>query len=287
MAYGREARSGACAAMLAKVGQRLRVPALLGEPYPMPPPLLLQPVPLAPLLRHPSLLRHLGCESNTHPSFRQPWHVCGRADRLLRLLLRRLVGAVELRIYLRRLLLRELLHSPLLLLRPLLLPLHLHLRSLRPRQIIQLRLRRLRLLLLIRDQLLAAPLGGLPLCKLLLVRLLPQPQLLRLQRLRRLRRLQRLLLRRLLLLLLLLLLLPLPLLLLVLLLRLPLLLVQQRLLLLLPLLPLPLLQLGRLTVGESDSLVQLRLVDLARPGYVGLQPGHMGLQPGRTQASTL
>ena len=256
----------------------------------MPPPLLLQPVPLAPLLRHPSLLRHLGCESNTHPSLRQPWLVCGRADRLLRLLLRRLVGAVELRIYLRRLLLRELLHSPLLLLRPLLLPLHLHLRSLRPRQIIQLRLRRLRLLLLIRDQLLAAPLGGLPLCKLLLVRLLPQPQLLRLQRLRRLRRLQRLqrlLLRSLLLLLLLELLLPLPLLLLVLLLRLPLLLVQQRLLLLLPLLPLPLLQLGRLTVGESDSLVQLRLVDLARPGYVGLQPGHMGLQPGRTQASTL
>ena len=256
----------------------------------MPPPLLLQPVPLAPLLRHPSLLRHLGCESNTHPSLRQPWLVCGRADRLLRLLRRRLVGAVELRIYLRRLLLRELLHSPLLLLRPLLLPLHLHLRSLRPRQIIQLRLRRLRLLLLIRDQLLAAPLGGLPLCKLLLVRLLPQPQLLRLQRLRRLRRLQRLqrlLLRSLLLLLLLLLLLPLPLLLLVLLLRLPLLLVQQRLLLLLPLLPLPLLQLGRLTVGESDSLVQLRLVDLARPGYVGLQPGHMGLQPGRTQASTL
>ena len=207
----------------------------------MPPPLLLQPVPLAPLLRHPSLLRHLGCESNTHPSLRQPWHVCDRADRLLRLLLRRLVGAVELRIYLRRLLLRELLHSPLLLLRPLLLPLHLHLRSLRPRQIIQLRLRRLRLLLLIRDQLLAAPLGGLPLCKLLLVRLLPQPQLLRLQRLRRLRRLQRLqrlLLRSLLLLLLLELLLPLPLLLLVLLLRLPLLLVQQRLLLLLPLLPL-------------------------------------------------
>ena len=36
---------------------------------------------------------------------------------------------------------------------------------------------------------------------------------------------------------------------------------------------LPLLQLGRLMVEVTNNLVYLRLVDLARPGYVGLQPG--------------
>jgi hypothetical protein len=71
------------------------------------------------------------------------------------------------------------------------------------------------------------------------------------------------------------LLLCLPLLLLIRLLRLLLLLVQQCLPLLLQAaacmllpLPLPLLPpLGRLTVEETDRLVYLRLVDLARPGY--------------------
>ena len=70
------------------------------------------------------------------------------------------------------------------------------------------------------------------------------------------------------------LLLCLPLLLLIRLLRLLLLLVQQCLPLLLQaaacmlLLPLPLLPpFGRLTVEETDRLVYLRLVDLARPGY--------------------
>ena len=96
---------------------RFRVPTLLGEPYPVPPPLLLQSVPLALPLAVP-LLR---CELKAAlASLRQPWHACGSADPLplLLLLLRLRVGEVDLLIYLRRLLLRELL-------RPLLRVLHL------------------------------------------------------------------------------------------------------------------------------------------------------------------
>ena len=101
---------------------RFRVPTLLGEPYPVPPPLLLQSVPLALPLAVP-LLR---CELKAAlASLRQPWHACGSAGPLpllllllLLLLLRLRVGEVDLLIYLRRLLLRELL-------RPLLRVLHL------------------------------------------------------------------------------------------------------------------------------------------------------------------
>ena len=98
---------------------RFRVPTLLGEPYPVPPPLLLQSVPLALPLAVP-LLR---CELKAAlASLRRPWHACGSADPLplllLLLLLLLRVGEVNLLIYLRRLLLRELL-------RPLLRVLHL------------------------------------------------------------------------------------------------------------------------------------------------------------------